>query len=559
MANLEEIFKKYDDIISLDRSRYEQLIKDNYLMIKESFIEFYGEDKRQEIEEKFNKIYLVIPPVDISRLAWALKEELDIYLKEKYGFGFYDYPTAATTEVKAFYNERYEIEQRMQPYKELSEKYSLAGQKIANQINKEKDTEIINYINRILIDELHYSEDMLVTLDNPNKYSWFEAFLQIDNIVSKNERFKKTYMVSSVFYSLRNMGIQIPKMDWENKNAIEMTEIDCENAWKQYNQIMLDANIRKFIPTTDIIKKIIRETQINKNQKAALTSQMIYEQLYGIGRTSLDLLGFTGVSYSDFTLLGSDEDYLIKAGQSITTGSVVRIDPYELKQEHRPINSTLRFLIHEINHALESGYELTQYNTYLIRSGWDFKDERDIGTHRQKCNIPLHLEEAYVRNNELLNEVINEFISMEVFEKFKSRTNIEIQEESCLYSNAFFALDEFYKTYKEEIIQSRQTGNMEILYERVGEQNFIELANLLRDISIQLYTDNFNYKKATENKEKENEDKKLLDSYEARRNTILGNMHTYSQNSHRSRGIVNIYGLIILITIILSLIVLCFR
>ena len=44
-------------------------------------------------------------------------------------------------------------------------------------------------------------------------------------------------------------------------------------------------------------------------------------------------------------------------------------------------------------------------------------------------------------------------------------------------------VEEFYETYKKEIIESRKNGNIEVIYNEIGEDNFNELNELIKDFS----------------------------------------------------------------------------
>ena len=137
-------------------------------------------------------------------------------------------------------------------------------------------------------------------------------------------------------------------------------------------------------------------------------------------------------------------------------------------------------LIHEFNHVYE--LSLINYDERVINSvsGWD------ICVDEIKAKEEVTYEtDTNKRNYEMLSEVIDEMIAQEIctimHKKGKfffgdSQTSLNTSRSS--YSFLFCLAKDFYFEFKNAIIASRKNGNIQAIYDAVGKDNFEEL-NLL--------------------------------------------------------------------------------
>ena len=88
MSEIDKIIAKYDKIFNIDRSQVDQEIQAVLPTIIEGFVEFYGEDKRQKIEEKIRNAIIFATPIDIVSKVNEMKSELNRYMREKYPGSF---------------------------------------------------------------------------------------------------------------------------------------------------------------------------------------------------------------------------------------------------------------------------------------------------------------------------------------------------------------------------------------------------------------------------------------------------------------------------------------
>lgn len=150
------------------------------------------------------------------------------------------------------------------------------------------------------------------------------------------------------------------------------------------------------------------------------------------------------------------------------------------------LNSSSKFdhyIIHELNHLFESFLLNVDRKSYDVLSGWDIvKHELDSENSENDSK-----KESEFRPYELFNEIINDMISQEIVMQMHQNGIFIFDQESDIeqppssYQNTRFLVDEFYKRYRDKIIESRRDGNIEIIWNEVGKENFEELNNLFKE------------------------------------------------------------------------------
>lgn len=142
-------------------------------------------------------------------------------------------------------------------------------------------------------------------------------------------------------------------------------------------------------------------------------------------------------------------------------------------------------LIHELNHVYELTLTEILSDCYLFKGG--FEDLKLIPKD-SKDDLESLKSDSNMRKYELFSEIINELISQDINQLahemgvhiFNTKEDGKIKGGTS-YENAVFLVYQFYKTYKHEIIESRKKGDMTILLNKVGSDNFESLNDLLND------------------------------------------------------------------------------
>lgn len=135
-------------------------------------------------------------------------------------------------------------------------------------------------------------------------------------------------------------------------------------------------------------------------------------------------------------------------------------------------------LLHECNHLVETELVSVNDNSYVVRSGWDILN----------CKINDNSDSDEKREFEQLNEIINELLSQEITQVLHSDGIYLFDDKETArikggtnYERSRFIVFQFYEEFKEDIKYSRITGDMTVLYNKVGKDNLLELNQLVTD------------------------------------------------------------------------------
>jgi hypothetical protein len=345
----------------------------------------------------------------------------------------------------------------------------------------------------------YFTDEQQEKLDNPNTPTWI-----INDI--KNNRIKY----------FKELGIDLGN---EYENYLNNEEV--KNAWPNIDRIntFLESKERilndfnnEFYTSIPSHEKIRKELDAeNLLDKDDSFNAHIYTQESGtfVNPNVTDKNGY----YELLSLL------------------VVNFNQYDDALDHN--------IVHELNHIFELSLEQVVGDEYTCLCGWDVMYAR-INQDKRQAVDTIHEEEK--RPYELFNEIINEVIAQEICEQMHNNNNVYVFNDkkdarvkhTTSYEHSLFLVREFYDEFKEAIIKSRSNGNINIIYDEVGKENFDELNSLFS-----IFYENFNGFKIYRliDSLKKNEDTEqtriyydLLD----RKNAILDKMRKYNaDNKHK--------------------------
>lgn len=190
-------------------------------------------------------------------------------------------------------------------------------------------------------------------------------------------------------------------------------------------------------------------------------------------------------------------------------------------------------LIHELNHIFELSLESADEEQYTTYCGWEKISEQLAG--KEKKEIDTTDVSREIRDYELLNEIINELIAQDIGNMmhqsgiyiFNSKEKASMKNATS-YEHTFFLVKEFFETFKDKILESRRNGNIHIIWNAVGKENFDSLNSLFK-----VFQDNFSgfkiYNLLDDLREKrETERTKVYYEIIERRDEILRKMNAHS-------------------------------
>lgn len=192
-------------------------------------------------------------------------------------------------------------------------------------------------------------------------------------------------------------------------------------------------------------------------------------------------------------------------------------------------------IVHELNHLFELFLESVNDKNYSVITGWDsFVSQLSDS----KSNVDTVCIDENKRSYELFNEIVNELITQDICQMmhedgvfiFDDPNDSQFRNVTS-YEHSLFLVRDFYEQYKTDIIKSRRNGNIQYIFDTVGQKNFDEL-NSLFDI----YYDNFSGFKIyglldSLKKYEDTPATRVFYNLIDRKNQIMMNMDAY-KNSH---------------------------
>lgn len=256
------------------------------------------------------------------------------------------------------------------------------------------------------------------------------------------------------------------------------------NLGDNYSIYQQNENLKRLIPN----KKYLTLLTKKREELYLKMKDEYYKSLpeYQINRETINSL----------KLLAKDDGYDVFAYEEETTMIVSNIRKLNNKYIIYPLVLIYlgsdegyldSYIIHELNHVIETSLTSFDGKNFEMINGWEKLsgniDEKPKINNYEVQNIePKREHELY---SETINEIISQNITKILFELngyiFNNKNNALIIN-GANYEHMKFLVEEFYETYKEEIIASRKNGNIQIIYDTVGKENF-EALNKLFHIS----------------------------------------------------------------------------
>ena len=545
---IEDKFKKLYIVSYANPKSYERIILNNDKKVKSYFEEklvaelnIPKEKKHRFLESIFGEYEIFDNDTPIETYIKCLTQSISnkSYPKISQLLNYFGKNSDINTLIRHIKNGGYEeVNQTVEIYQEIKKEYNryLASTKIYRDYivrcqelyNKLEIKYLRKYINEIK--DIFTKEELLEIEEflknnlphselspkiknyigtNPlNSPTIVEAFNdESENIIQEEDSWQKRSIIQDRITYFKNLGI---------------------NLGENYKRYELSKEAQAKAPTKELANKL-------KNIRESLRNDLMieyYENLpeyikYRQEITNLNLLdredNFNAKSYhqnATFTcpnLTFDGTNYHLKQLLFISMGS----------REEYLDNS----LIHEFNHVYETILQDITPSNYSCISGWDVLE----GTITNS-SISEHIEhKRNYRSYELFNEIINELISQEICSEMHQSLNhiLNTPQEAKIgngttYELTTFLVSDFYQKYKKSIIDSRKNGNINIIYNEVGKENFEALNTLIINFSHKFNRQKYEYTTACIGMGIETETTKELKKIIKIRDSILENMKKYS-------------------------------
>lgn len=284
------------------------------------------------------------------------------------------------------------------------------------------------------------------------------------------------------------------KAIWPSYERIEQLQNSYDKALNQYNNEYFDS-----LPDNKKIRQEIEER--NLLDKEDSFNAIIYQQSGSFLNPNI-IMTSTGYDLSSFVVVKGDYNS----------------------------NNNDHTIVHELNHLFELFLDNVDDNHYSAIVGWD-RIHGMMGTSKKDVET-VHISREK-RHYELFNEIINELISQEI-SKMMYEDGVFVFDDSkdsryrntTNYDKSSFLVREFYEQNKEAIIRSRKDGNIGLIYDTIGQENFDELNSLFEP-----FYKSFDY--SLYESLSKNEDTPVTRAYYNlvdRKNQVMMNMNLYKVN-----------------------------
>ena len=267
-------------------------------------------------------------------------------------------------------------------------------------------------------------------------------------------------------------SIKNDRISYLKKNGIDLGD--------NYEDYLNSEEARKIWPSSERVDKLIedRKQLLDRLKKELFDKTAIYQET----RRKIDELGLLD-KYDHIDM------NMYENGGTFVSPNIVQTDTgyelFSLVAVHlNEISDDLdHAIIHELNHLFELHLNEVLGDTYSVICGWDQVDGT-IG------DVEVTEEDNSKRPYELFNEIINEKIAQEICE-IMHKDNVQVFDDKNLsryqkttsYEHSSFLVNDFYNEYKDLIIKSRSNGNINIILDAVGKENFDELNSLFETFS----------------------------------------------------------------------------
>lgn len=333
-----------------------------------------------------------------------------------------------------------------------------------------------------------------------------------------------------------------PDVDDWTKNSIKRQRINYFNGigidlGDNYEDYLNNPECQKNWPNDQTIKRIVesRTKYQNKFNNELFASVGEFKQI----RDEIDSLGLLDKNDSFNATLLTESSTFINPNIRYTDQGIDVFSLFVINFDSIDSDTMDHHIVHELNHLYELVLTEIRSKEYEMLVGWDISTGT-IDDERVKEVETINIVKKK-RNYELFNEIINELIAQDICEMMHN-DNVHVFDEpnnsrykyTTSYEDYAVIVRDFFKEFKEQIIASRKNGNIQAIFDTVGEENFEEL-NLL----IKYFYENFSGFKiySLRGALKKNEDNEMTRIYYEiieKRDQILENMRNYSNEKKTS-------------------------
>ena len=516
----------------------EAAIKNAMPNIIEAFVEFYGEEKRERIEEKLNNI-IILPYQTLDDLKNMIRtitsRESEILIRN-----FLERANIPATKenIKKYFPESQNlINYSLNPINDYvkfikmnktSDDYNIAKEKAVVFLKSFYPDVTVDNVEQMMRENRFSNEEKLAEL----YYDLLDGFENVlislkpyMDIEEKTNKLKDSLMAKHFNKYLQKFSNLIPNDELEKANVILSNRhslFGVPTITAYFGNSLLDAGLitafksetEKYINDNSWRANSIKRDRIKffnnlgidlgnnyQDYENNIECQRLvpsYEMIEQLEEEKSKIKGLYEVELFNLTSTYKTNMEKIDDANLLDKNNVLDFDLYNKKctcilpnvsADSSGIHTTSilcfnvggelayfdKKLIHELNHAYELNLLDIDNEKILYSSGWDI-----LTCYTKDVN-----EESKNQGNrkyELINEIINELIAQRITTimhnngkyVFNTKEDAKVSGNTS-YESTYWLIKELISEYKQEILDTRTTSDMSPLFDKIGDSNFEEL------------------------------------------------------------------------------------
>ena len=343
------------------------------------------------------------------------------------------------------------------------------------------------------------------------------------------------------FSEENDKAIEDCKIDWKIKTIKEKRikyfktiGIDLGNDYEKY--IENDECLKKW-PSKETIKRVVdsRKKYFNKFNNEYFDSIKEYK----IIRERIENLELLDKNDSFNAKLLTDSATFISPNIRLTDNGYDTHSLFVICFDDIDSDTLDHHIVHELNHLYEVNLSSFTNKSYEVIVGWDYSTG-EVEEERENEVDTINVKRPK-RSYELFNEIINELIAQEISEMMHN-DNVTVfdvpgnsrYKRTTSYEDYLILVQSFYSEFKDKIIESRKNGNFEAIYNEIGEDNFNELNELIKDFYHNFEGMKIYSLRSSLKKEEDNEMTRTFYEMILKRNQILEKMRIYKAENSKT-------------------------
>lgn len=333
-----------------------------------------------------------------------------------------------------------------------------------------------------------------------------------------------------------DLSLTDPKQSWKaasvKRNRIEYFNLIGIDLGEDYEAYVNNPECQSKWPSKRIVQRVVdsKNKYMNKFNNELFLGIDEFREV----RESIDELGLLDKEDSFDAKLLTDSGTFVNPNLRLTDEGYDIFSLFVISFNDLDSDCLDHHIVHELNHLFELMVSKIDGNEYEMLIGWDYASGK-INNEKPEEVDTINIDKTK-RQYELFSEIINELIAQGICELmhndgvtvFDKPDNTRYKRTTG-YEDYLVLVKDFYAEFKDKILESRRNGNIEVIFNEVGKENFDELNSLIQE-----FYDNFKEMKiygllSALKKKEDNEMTRIYYDLIERRDKVLENMRNYKQ------------------------------